>query len=153
MPSKGRLGELQSLLEQHRLDVFLITHLPNIRYLCGFTGSAGLLAVTDSDAVFFTDGRYSEQASVEVHAAKITIRKGKSGTASAIDWLARRGSLRRIGIEPSRMNVAERDVIARSLRPGRKIVNAPLIVEQMRTLKSSDEIAKIRAACELGVRL
>ncbi len=153
MPSTGRLGELQSRLEQHRLDSFLITHLPNVRYLCGFTGSAGVLCVTQRDAIFFTDGRYAEQAGVEVQGAKITIRKGKSGMASAIEWLLKRDSLHRVGIEPSRMNVAERDVIARSLGRGRKTVNAPLIVEQMRTVKSSGEIAKIRAACELGVRL
>jgi Xaa-Pro aminopeptidase len=153
MPSKGRLGELQSQLEQHRLDAFLITHLPNIRYLCGFSGSAGVLAVTRRDAIFFTDGRYAEQASGEVRGAKVTIRKGKSGMASAIHWLAGRDSLHRVGIEPSRMNVGERDFIARSLGRGRKIVNAPLMVEQMRTVKSADEIAKIRAACELGARL
>jgi len=153
MPSKGRLGELQSQLEQHRLDAFLVTHLPNIRYLCGFTGSAGVLTVTLRDAIFFTDGRYADQASAEVRGPKITIRKGKSAMASAIEWLARCHSLRRVGIEPSRMNVAERDFIARALGRERKIVNAPLMVEQMRTVKSADEIARIRAACELGVHL
>src|SRR6478672_4373659 len=112
MPYKGRLGELQSQLEQHRLDAFLVTHLPNIRYLCGFSGSAGVLAVTRRDAIFFTDGRYTDQAGCEVRGAKITIRKGKSGMASAIEWLARHDSLGRVGIEPSRMNVAERDFIA-----------------------------------------
>jgi Xaa-Pro aminopeptidase len=49
--------------------------------------------------------------------------------------------------------VAERDVIARSLGRERKIVNVPPIVEQMRMVKSSDEITKIREACALGVRL
>ena len=51
------------------------------------------------------------------------------------------------------MNVGERDFIARSLGRSRKTVNAPLMVEQMRTVKSADEIAKIRAACELGAHL
>ena len=153
MSVKVRLGRVQSQLEQHGLDAVLITDLPNIRYLCGFSGSAGVLAVTQRDAVFFTDGRYTEQARAEVRAAKITIRKGKSGMASAIEWLSGRASLRRIGIESTHLTVAERDVIARSIGRDRKIVNAPPIVEQMRMVKSSDEITKIRAACQLGVRL
>jgi Xaa-Pro aminopeptidase len=153
MPPKRRLGRVQSQLEQHRLDAILITHLPNIRYLCGFSGSAGVLAVAESDAIFFTDGRYTEQARADVREAKITIRKGKSGMASAIEWLTGRTSIRRIGIESTHICVAERDVIARSLGRHRRIVNAPAVVEQMRMVKSADEITKIRAACQLGVRL
>jgi Xaa-Pro aminopeptidase len=153
MPSKDRLGRVQAQLEAHRLDAVLVTHLPNIRYLCGFTGSAGVLAVTDRAAIFFTDGRYTEQARAEVRGARISIRKGKSGMAAVIEWLAGRDSLRRIGIESAHMTVAERDVIRRSLRRACKIVNAPPIVEQMRMTKSPEEIAKIRTACELGARL
>jgi Xaa-Pro aminopeptidase len=153
MVLKGRLGQLASELEQHGLDAFFITHLPNIRYLCGFTGSAGVLVATTREAVFFTDGRYTQQSAAEVRGAKITIRTGKSGMASAINWLVARASLRRIGIEPSRMTVIERDFVARSLGRGRKVVNAPLIIEKMRMIKSPEEIAKIRAACELGVQL
>ena len=153
MSLKGRLGRVQAQLEQHRLDAFLVTHLPNIRYLCGFSGSAGVLAITQRDAIFFTDGRYTEQTRAEVREAKIIIRKGKSGMASAIEWLAGQTSLRRIGIESTHITVAERDIVARSLGRERRIVNAPPIVEQMRMVKSPDEITKIRAACELGVRL
>jgi Xaa-Pro aminopeptidase len=152
MPSTGRLGRVQSQLEQH-LDAVLITHLPNIRYLCGFSGSAGVLAVTQREAFFFTDGRYTEQARTEVRDAKIAIRKCKSGMASGIEWLTGRASLRRIGIESTHITVAEREVVVRALGSGRRIVHAPPLVEQMRMVKSSDEITKIRTACQLGVRL
>jgi len=153
MSPEDRMRHLRAQLEAHRLDAVLITHLPNIRYLCGFTGSAGVLALTDRDATFFTDGRYTEQACVEVRGAKITIRKGKSGMAAALKWLRTRSGIRRIGIESSYLTVAERDVITRSLGSARKIVNAPPRVEEMRMVKSPDEIAKIRAACELGASL
>src|SRR6266496_725618 len=153
MSPNSRLGSVQAQLEQHRLNAILITHLPNIRYLCGFSGSAGVLTVTQRHAIFFTDGRYTEQAHAEVGEVKVIIRRGKSGIASAIEWLAGRTSLRRIGIESTRVSVAERDVVAHSLGRTRRIVSAPPIVEQMRMVKSSDEITKIRTACELGVRL
>src|ERR1043166_4391038 len=113
MPLNDRLRHLRSQLEPHRLDAVLITHLPNIRYLCGFTGSAGVLAITDREAIFFTDGRYSEQARAEVQGAKTTIRKGKSGMVAALDWVRTGSGIRRIGIESSSMTVAEKDVITR----------------------------------------
>ena len=69
MDYPGRLSRLQSGLEQNHLDSLLVTHLPNIRYLCGFTGSAGVLLVADRDCILFTDGRYRMQAKEEVSGA------------------------------------------------------------------------------------
>ncbi|MCP4968288.1 MAG: aminopeptidase P family protein [bacterium] len=47
-------------LRQNLEDPLLITFLPNIRYLTGFTGSNGFIFVSDERFVFITDGRYSE---------------------------------------------------------------------------------------------
>ena len=49
------------------LDALIVTRLPNVRYLTGFTGSNGQVVVArDGSAVFLTDGRYEEQATHEV---------------------------------------------------------------------------------------
>ena len=88
MRAENRLRELQEGLHKHKFHAVLVTHLPNIRYLCGFSGSAGLLLVSGDNATFFTDGRYTEQAREEVHGVHICIRKGKSAMASALDWLS-----------------------------------------------------------------
>src|ERR1022692_2174505 len=62
MDHAGRLSRLRTGLEDNDLDALLVTHLPNIRYLCGFTGSAAALIIAsdkDGDGSFlFTDGRY-----------------------------------------------------------------------------------------------
>ena len=49
-----RLGELG-------VDALLVTRLPNVRYLTGFTGSNGQLLIGTQGHRFFTDGRYIEQ--------------------------------------------------------------------------------------------
>ena len=80
MDFKGRQAQLRTLFDTHRLDALLVSHLPNIRYLCGFTGSAGALLVTQAESRFFTDGRYTEQSRKEVVGAKIAVgKKGASG--------------------------------------------------------------------------
>ena len=51
------------------LDGLLVTHLPNIRYLTGFTGSAAVLLVREDTTILISDFRYASQAPLEVGAA------------------------------------------------------------------------------------
>ena len=67
MDHSGRQRRLRAALAENNLDWLLVTHLPNVRYLSGFTGSAGVLLVGEEDT-FFTDGRYATQARAEVSA-------------------------------------------------------------------------------------
>ena len=53
----------------------LVSHLPNVRYLCGFSGSAGLLLIDERTVTLFTDSRYTFQARQEVHGARVHIAK------------------------------------------------------------------------------
>ena len=79
MDHQGRQQRLQDSLSTHRLDALLVTHPPNLLYLCGFSGSSGALLLTATKRVFFTDGRYTEQTRAEVRTARIVIaRQGPS---------------------------------------------------------------------------
>ena len=57
-----RAAALRALLAEQQLDALMVSSLPNIRYLTGFSGSAALLLVTLDDAVLLTDSRYTVQA-------------------------------------------------------------------------------------------
>src|SRR5579862_5093879 len=89
MDFKARQRKLRQHLATSRFDALLLSHLPNIRYLCGFTGSAGLLLVEESGCVFFTDVRYDTQAHQEVKGAKVVIAR-KSLLEALCDFLSRR---------------------------------------------------------------
>ena len=62
----ARQQGLRAALASEGLDGLLVTHLPNIRYLTGFTGSAGLLLMRQDAAILVTDFRYATQAPREV---------------------------------------------------------------------------------------
>jgi Xaa-Pro aminopeptidase len=152
-----RLQDLQSRLPEHGLDFLLITHLPNVRYLAGFSGSAGvLLAGAGGGNIFFTDGRYKEQARQQVHAAKVVIAK-KTPLVAAAEWLrsriARRGKALTLGIEPMHLSVADRDRLSRVLSHNCRIKRVPALVEQQRMVKDQKEIELIRDAVLSGARL
>ena len=158
MDLKGRQRRLQNTLSAHRLDALLVTHLPNVRYLCGFTGSAGILLAAEAGSVFFTDGRYTAQARAEVKAPKIVIA-AKAPLATAAEWLSahqpsgRRALPFKAGIEGAHLTVAARSQLARILGLGFRLSEAPPLVEQARMVKDKDELGCIRSAVILGSSL
>jgi Xaa-Pro aminopeptidase len=152
MNHRARLERLQQTITERRLNVLLVSHLPNIRYLCGFTGSAGVLMVGQREKALFTDGRYTQQAKHETRSARVKIVK-KSPLIAAGEWLADRKGLRRVGIEAAHMTVADRATLSKALGRNSALVSAPPLVEPLRMIKDADEISSIRSACQLGVKL
>lgn len=137
--------------EAEGIDVLLVTHLPNVRYLCGFTGSSGALAVHSGEAVLFTDGRYTEQARAEVHGARVMIAKGPLLPAVAA-WAASR-KLRVIGVEADHMTLAARTQLKRALPASSRLREVSGVVERLRTIKEEEELELIRKAVDLGSSL
>src|ERR1700682_3913273 len=153
MDHAGRLSRLRSALEENDLDSLLVTHLPNIHYLCGFTGSAAALLVADHGAILFTDGRYRTQAKEEVSGARIVIAS-KSPLVAAAEWLAaKRRRSTTVGIEPEAITAGMRDRLASVLRGRARLRSAPRLVERARMVKDAAEILRIRRAVELGASL
>jgi len=150
-----RVKSLREQLEPTKLDALLVSHLPNIRYLCGFTGSAGFLLVSENQAVLFTDSRYKVQAHEEVDGAKVVIARHAVINALA-DWVSRRGKRSKkwaLGIEADHLTVSEKKRLAGLLPSGIGLRNAPSLVERARMVKDSVELQRIRAAVQLGASL
>jgi Xaa-Pro aminopeptidase len=141
---------LESLEDQH-LDALFVTHLPNIRYLTGFSGSAGVLLVGPRKPVFITDGRYTEQANDQVQGARVVISKGPALEAAAQAISKIKAS--NVGIEAEHMAVSLRSRVKRLFRSGVKIRETVGLVERARMVKDEDEIKLIRAAVNLGAEL
>ena len=156
MDHSRRFGQLRRRLNGAGVSGLLVTHLPDVRYLCGFTGSSAALAVTRRAARLFTDGRYKTQAADEVKAAKVEIVTGAPALA-AVQWLSAQPGVDNAGFDPSQTTVAElarwKGGLASNLR--RRFL-APLeepLVETLRLVKDEDELAIIREAALLGCRL
>jgi Xaa-Pro aminopeptidase len=150
-----RQKRLREHLATTRFDALLISHLPNIRYLCGFTGSAGFLLVEEAGSVFFSDVRYDTQGREEVKGAKVVIAK-KSVPQAIGDWLKarrKRSAGWTIGVEGEHMTVAEKTRLTDLLPSGCRLRSAPPVVERARMVKDSDELVLIRSAVRLGARL
>lgn len=69
----NRVEKLRERLADESLEGMLVTNLTNVRYLSGFTGSAGTCLVLPEMAYFISDGRYKTQSSRQVEGMEILI--------------------------------------------------------------------------------
>jgi Xaa-Pro aminopeptidase len=150
MDHHSRQRRLAATLVSHKIDALLVTHMPNVRYLTGFTGSAGVL-VASPKPIFTTDGRYREQAAQQVERARVVV--GKSSAMVAAIEAIKEARFRRVGIEAEHMTVAARKTLARELGRQVRLVETTGLVEKLRIVKDADEIRLIRLAVNLGSRL
>ena len=138
-------------------DALLVTHAPDVRYLSGFTGSSGALALTVGNpvsAALFTDGRYTTQAKTEAAGLRVAVGKGAPGGLAAA-WLASRGS-KKCAFDAVTTTVAELDGMRKAV-PGSVrrsfLVASRGLVARLRERKDAEEIALVRRAANLGCRL
>ena len=138
------------------LPGLLVTHLPDLRYLSGFTGSSAALAVTRRAARLFTDGRYIAQAAEEVSAAKAEIVPGAPAVAAA-QWLAAQPGVDCAGFDPAWTTVGElarwREGLPSRLRRNFLTALAAPRVEPLRQIMDVDELALMAEAALVGCRL
>lgn len=151
MDYRSRQKSLLRELEEHKLDAFLITHLPNVSYLCGFTGSSGVLVTARGRWAFFTDGRYATQAGVEVEGVPVKVVRGNP-LAGAAAWLKRTGA-RRLSVEAEHLTLAQRGSLSGLLPSRMRLRPGSGLVERLRAVKDSEEIRRIRAAVGLASSL
>jgi len=144
----ARLGQLRLSLSKLEVDALLVSHLPNIQYLCGFTGSAGLFLVDASGATLFTDSRYTFQARQEVSGARVQI--AKRGLLRAVSQaLSARKRRCRLGYSPSQVTVAQKQALEAGTGSHVRWVNADNTVEKLRAVKDEDELIRMRDSAGL----
>jgi Xaa-Pro aminopeptidase len=151
-----RIGALRRRMSRAGLPGLLVTHLADLRYLSGFTGSSAALAITRRAARLFTDGRYKTQAAEEVQAAQVEIVTSSPATA-ALEWLAAQPGVDFTGYDPAHTTVADlaryKAALPSHLRRGFLTALAAPLVMPLRLQKDEDELALITEAALLGCKL
>ncbi|MGA9568337.1 MAG: Xaa-Pro peptidase family protein [Candidatus Korobacteraceae bacterium] len=141
---------LQTLIEEE-LDGFVITHPANLRYLCGYTGSNGLLLFLGGRRVFFTDGRYTQQAHEEVKGARVVIARGPllNDAAKIIGKL----SSAAIGFESDLTTVSTAAQMKELVHRRIEWKATSGLIMRQRMIKDADELKLIREAVKLGAKV
>ena len=137
------------------IDALIVSYPENVRYLTGFSGSSGLVVLTKTDALFFTDGRYAVQAEREVPGfERIVLPAGSILLVAAGEWLREHHRVSCIGFEADHIPYSAYRTLEQTLDPDDRAQQAVFArsgdVEALRAIKDASEVAKISAACQLA---
>jgi Xaa-Pro aminopeptidase len=132
-----------------RADALVVFDLNNIRWLTGFTGSAGTLIVRSDEMVFVTDGRYGEQARAQFAASGAAARV-VVGTSAAVMREGMEQALngaRAVAVDPTEVTQAQFETLRG--QTSANLVTLGGVVQHLRRRKTAAEIARMRraAAC------
>jgi Xaa-Pro aminopeptidase len=145
----ARRDALLGLLHAQELDGLVVTHLPNVRYLTGFTGSAGLAVVLRDETIFVSDFRYRTQADNEVgDVARIEITP-TDRWERVHQVLGEYGGVNAVGFESRAVTVEEATRVTEADTRVRYRATKDL-VERLRAAKAPEEVESIRQAAHVA---
>ncbi len=144
---KSRRQKLLPFFEKHKLDILLIEHNVNLRYLSGFSGSEGaLLLKPDCSGWFVCDSRYTIQATDEVSDLKVIEQvQRQKGIA---DLIIHSGAVR-AGYESSHTSVSKHHGL-QNLLPKVALVPIDQELDTIRNCKDDYEIKQMAEVAGLA---
>jgi Xaa-Pro aminopeptidase len=150
-PRRARVSAVRDQLAAQDLDALLISSLPNIRWLTGFSGTSGLVVVTARDVVLLTDFRYAVQVESEVGNGARVVIVSQSLWSGLWDVLGAMLSVQRVGFDSA--HLVHRD-FQRLMEQGGRWQWRPTVelVERLRERKDPSEVACIREAIGMAER-
>lgn len=158
-----RHRSVRHALESLGLDALVVTHLPNIFYLTGFTGTAAIVVITRSKVSLLTDFRYVvfvesmlKDGRAWPDAAMIRVDGAyDEALASFLEHLP----VGRVGFEAAHLPVSRHRWLSTRLRVtdapetprGAHLTLVPVegLIERVRARKDVHEVATLRAAASL----
>jgi len=147
--SKKRIDELRKKALAANLDGMVITHLDHVRYLCGYSGSNGLLVITEKQAQFLTDFRYVDQARKEVKGAKTYIAKKGILPEELANFPKFNSKNMRYGYSGTFASVNQLAALQTAL-PNALFIKADDLLLDLGWVKDKDEIELITKAAAIG---
>ncbi len=141
-----KLTNLRNKMKEEQIDGLLVASPINRRYLTGFTGTAGVALITEKDAVFITDFRYTAQASEEAKNFAII-----EHTIPIVDEIAKQIKhlhIEKLGFEQDHMTYAIYKQYEEQFFT--KLVPVSNLIESLRLIKTETELQLLRDAAEIA---
>lgn len=141
-----RVKNVQNKLAEHKIDALLVTNMYNVRYLANFTGTTGLIIITQDKAYFVTDFRYTEQAAEQAQGYEIV--KNTGPIYNEVSEIVKKDNIETLGFEAENITYSTYKKINELFEC--ELVPTSGIVEKLRQVKSEDEIATIQKAVDIA---
>ena len=146
--TKHRIKSIRRLINKKGINSLIITKPANVTYTTGFSGEDSWAIITQRNIYLLTDSRYIEQAKKQCPYCKIIQRSGPVIEATA-NIIKKQGLIQTIAVEKS-ISLSHYEALKKQIRTGLK--SRADIIETVRSIKDSSEIAAVRKACRIAAR-
>ncbi len=147
--SLNSVKELQAYLRKSHLDSFFVADISNVRYLTTFTGTSGFCLVFQDAAYFLTDFRYKTQSRKEVVSCEVVVYAGAFFEFLSKKFFRRStGRQLSVGVEDN-LSVGSFEE-AKAKIPDCNFVTTSQVIEKLASVKSDEEVGRIRKACSFS---
>lgn len=143
-----KLIQLREQFDQLGIDGILITNAQNRRYLTGFTGSAGIVIITKTEAILFVDFRYVDQANSQVNDCTVIQLRGNEDIYEEVAKMTERLKVSVLGFEKEHVSYHLYTQYRERVSP--EMVPLSGVVEKLRMIKTEEEIQNIKTAAEIA---
>ena len=141
-----KLKNLRNKMREEQIDGLLVASPINRRYITGFTGTAGVALITEDEAVFITDFRYTAQAVEE--ATNFTIIEHKVAIVDEIAKQIKQLHIEKLGFEQDHITYAIYKQYEEKFFT--MLVPVTNIIESLRLIKTPTELQLLRDAAEIA---
>lgn len=141
-----KLKKIREALQVNHVDAFLITSPINRRYVTGFTGTAGTALITETDAKFITDFRYTEQAEAQVDGFQVI--EHKQLMIDEIKHQLKEMKVKRLGFEKDYVTYSEYEMYRDAFEA--ELVPISGWIEEIRLIKTDEELAVMKQAAKIA---
>ncbi len=144
------IEKIRKAMKENNIETVLITNLENEKssynlfYASGFKGSSGFTLIGEDFAYLITDFRYEQVSKEQVKECEVIIQKGPM--FNELKELVEKHNIAKIHVDPNTFFFEIKTI--------KKICNVEIdsfenLFYKMREVKSDDEVAKIKKACEI----
>lgn len=142
---KMKIERIQQYLEQEQIDAFMIQSAINRRYISGFTGTFGTVFITKKKAYFITDFRYVAQANEQAKGFEVIENRNM---LEAVYEQCQAEEIKTLAYEEEHTTVSMYNQL--QTYSAIELVGVAGVIEQMRMIKTPDELAKIKTAASIS---
>ncbi|MGJ7912074.1 M24 family metallopeptidase [Neobacillus sp. LXY-1] len=141
-----KLDNLRSQFSKHGIDGMLVTSPFNRRYISNFTGTSGVVLISEEKAQFITDFRYIEQATKQCDGFEII--KFSESIPKEIAQQAKKLGIQRLGFEEEYMTFSSYNVYEKEVET--ELVPISGLIEKLRLIKTDAEIKILKEAADIA---
>ncbi len=139
----------RKFFEKFDIDAIIVFDEVNTFYLSGYSNTFAYYVITKNEAYYLTDDRYIEEARALIKDELTFVSVTPQTLYNKINEILSASCVKTVGYEDNRIKLADYIELSENLA-GYTLVKVGGKIDEIKSIKSAEEIAKIKRACDIN---